>query len=335
MNKMTERRRPLPKMRVLGAGFGAVLIGAAGCGTAQVGATSATPTAHVQTPSPAVSLPPETSDPVQEPPLGPVPEITSNRRVPMPLDPYKVSMADIKKIDMARDAGAAACMRGLGFTRFTSDTIRSWSPADYREDGAFPYRDPDKVEASGYPRPAPAGVRPRKSTHTPTEKEMAIYNGKSSQRTVNGKTIPQGGCVKEADRKIYGGKPKLPVDARALSADAEMNTIRDSRVRAATAQWSACMKGKGMAYGSPMAARGDARWVERAADQAAGAAEKKVAHADALCQSKVNLPGIYVAVKAAYEKRLLGANKAKLAQAKPIVEMWVRNANSINSANAD
>lgn len=284
---------------------------------------------HTGPPSPSPSTSP--SAPAKEPDTGPVLHISDAGPVPLPLDPYMVSMEDIKTLDRARDITAAACMRSLGFTQWDDDTIRTASPEDYNEYDFLEYIDPESASVSGYPRPAnsskpPSADRPPAARHAPTPEEQRAYEGSSSTMLANGLKIPPGGCSGEASRKVNGRITELPVDPRSLAVDSRLSAMRDSRVRRALTEWSACMAEKGLKYGDPVILRNDPRWGSRPATSPAGEEEKRTAGVDAMCQREVNLVGVYKTVRAAYEKRLVDENREKLIAAKPVVRQWVDNA---------
>ncbi|MEV4454331.1 hypothetical protein [Microbispora sp. NPDC049633] len=269
-----------------------------------------------------------------EPPLGDIATVRDSKHVAMPLDPYLTPMSDIKLIDQARDIASAACMRSLGFTGWTSTTIRTWSPGDYRESDVFDYLDTKAAADSGYPR-LPAESVPRaftESRHEPTLEERKAFDG-AADRTQSGRAIPAGGCAGQADDKLYGTMRKLPADPRGLAVASRSRAMRDSRVRAALTAWRACMQNAGItSYDHPITAQNDPRWQSRAEGAPASAEEKRVAAADANCQAEVNLVGIYKAVRAAYEQRILDGNKGKIAESTHIFEGWVSRAKALIKA---
>ncbi|MEV0236088.1 hypothetical protein [Nonomuraea sp. NPDC050786] len=267
-----------------------------------------------------------------EPALGAIPKIKDATPVPMPLDSVLTPMNDIKLIDQARDVAAAACMNALGFKTWTAGTIRTWDAREYREHDFFDYIDPAVAAESGYPRQA--DVKAVSSTfagtkHEPTAEERKAYEGGASQ-TADGKPIPAGGCAGQADEKLYGQQKKLPADPRALAVASRSRALGDSRVRAALVSWQSCMQKAGVtAYQHPITAQNDPKWKSRTQGTPASDEEKRIAALDAKCQDEVNLVGVYKAVRAAYEQRLMEENKSKFAESKAIVDGWTKNAAAI------
>lgn len=297
-----------------------------------VPAISATPAP----PMPRISSGAPTAPKAEEPPVGSIPQISSSERIPMPLDPYIISMKDLRTIDIARDIGAAVCMKSLGFTEWTAGTVRTWDPENDKEYDYLEYIDPVAAAHSGYPRTQPdpklpAPKSPADTKRRLTREEMAAFNG-SASHTSTGRAIPEGGCSKEGARGIRDEATELPVDARALAVNSRISARQDSRVRAALAAWRSCMEKSGLRYPDPIILRVNPEWASRKADAPAGAEEKRVAGADATCQREVNLVGVYKAVRVAYEERLVAAELEKLTAARPILETWVKNAEAVIAA---
>ncbi|WP_405085993.1 hypothetical protein [Microbispora sp. NBC_01389] len=247
-------------------------------------------------------------------------------------------MDGIKLVDSARDIAAAACMRRLGFTKWTADTIRTWDPADYTEYDYVEYLDPDLVAKSGYPRPSVGGAstgalrEDGRRRHEPTKEERNAFEG-GARQTATGEAIPAGGCIGNARSRIHGREPHLPVDPRSLAVDSRLSALHDSRVREAFAAWSACMARHDLPYPDPVLLRNDPRWASREVSEPANEEERKTAFADATCQAEVNLAGVYKTVRAAYEQSLVEQNRTELAEVGPVFQDWVDNAKALIKSN--
>ncbi|MBX6167524.1 MAG: hypothetical protein IRY84_07785 [Thermobispora bispora] len=252
----------------------------------------------------------------------------------MPTDPYMTSIDDIKLINIARDVGAASCMKSLGFKEWTKDTVRTTNPYAEDESDLLEPLDLETAEEKGYPRPSvdsAGAVAAASAVHGPTKEEMAVYAG-TAQRTSSGRAVPADGCLGQTNRKISGDTPRLPADPRELTARAESSALRDSRVQKALADWRACMRENGMYYDSPAVARLDPRWMSREAGTPPSEEEKRVARADASCQESSKVVAIYKTARIAYEQRLVDAKRAELKASKSIFESWVAHAKSIIAA---
>lgn len=305
-----------------------------GCEVAQAGGNEAqmVPTPPVA-PSPKGRFPGPPSKPVKEPKLGPIPKVTSAKHIPLPLDPYMTPMGDIHTIDLARDHATAQCMHSLGFSQWTDGTLRSWEPEDYVDADVLGYIDPASATRAGYPRAKispqleAAASRPQ-DRHTATPEEMKAYNG-GAARTASGHAIPAKGCLGAAERSIYAQNQALPADPRALADEASNLAEQDSRVGRVLGRWVTCVARRGLDYDHPASARQDILWADRKAGAAASATEKRVAGIDAGCQREVNLIGVYIAAKKAYEQGMVAADSARLRDAKTIFWKWVANARTI------
>lgn len=336
MTSMRRFKRPKPATLVLCAVLGGVLVG---CGTETQAGGSAGRTAAPPASTPGLSAFPSPTGPsstpqprvIDEPVLGDIPKISDSGKIPMPLDPYMSSMRDLKTIDVAQEAAAADCMRALGYTGWTANMLRTWDEESYKEFDFFEYIDPEEAARSGYPKPPADSTlkmtdgekAPKKS---PTSREVEAFEGIRTGTTTD-RAVPQGGCLGEGQRKVRD--EALPVDARSLAVDSRRSAMQDSRVKAALDSWRSCMQKNGLQHQDPVILRLNPLWVSRKAGTPADDRERHTAAVDARCQQEVNIVGVYKTVRAAYETRLVDANKSKLIQKNAIFEGWVRNAESI------
>ncbi|MEV7012351.1 hypothetical protein [Streptosporangium sp. NPDC051022] len=257
----------------------------------------------------------------------------------MPLDPYMMSMEDLKKAVVAQELAADSCMRSLGFTDWEPGAVRSWDPESFKEYDYFEYLDPATVAVQGYPRPSAdpelAVLNGPDPENGPSQEQMAAYEG-YEQQTKTGRAIPEGGCFQEARRKIYGqsaGLVELPADARNLAVLARSSAMSDSRVRRALAEWKNCVTAEGLSYESPVVPPNDIAWVNRDPSVPASEEEKRVARIDAGCQKAANVVGVYKSVRIAYEKHLVASQQEKLTESRAILEKWKANAAALLKKN--
>jgi hypothetical protein len=288
--------------------------------------------AVMPSPNPTGSLGP-TPTPIPEPVLPAVPADTA---LPMPLDPYMTSMADIHTIDLARDAAAAQCMHALGFSAWTAGVVRSWSAEDYLEADVLEPVDGAVAAGSGYPRQQPdpavaAEAAEPEDQRAATAAEMQAFSG-TADRTASGADIPEGGCEVSGEAQVYGGEGTLDADPRLLADDASFLALEHTRVKQAMNDWVTCMTGKGYAYDSPMSARNDPAWAAREGSEPATAREKQVAAADADCAAGSNLYPTYRAAKRAYEQIMLDDRRQKLSESMGVFDGWVRRAEAVLAA---
>lgn len=325
------------------AGLGAAVLVAGGGATAVAVASSAAgddlpvvvssggPTLAPSTTPSAPVVDPPGSGSSAEPPLGRIPRITSRNRVAMPLDPVMTSMSDITLIGTAGRLKARDCMRSLGFRNWTATTITD--RADDNDSDLLDYLDPATVARSGYPstltiRSAGTSTAKTDSHSKPTKDAVRAFIG-AEPNTAAGTAVPRGGCQTEGDRQVKADVLNLPVDPRFLALQAKFAALHDSRMRHTFATWSACMSRNGLHYHDPIGAQNDPRWGRRTSDIPAGAAEQHTATIDAVCQKSVNVVGMYKALEAANQKRMLTQNSAQLAASDAIFSKWVKNAKAI------
>ncbi|MET7339284.1 hypothetical protein [Nonomuraea sp. NPDC005650] len=280
-------------------------------------------------PGPTGALGPEPS-PIPEPALTAIP---SDPGLPMPLDPYMTSMADIHTIDLAKDAATATCMQSLGFSAWTAGVVRNWNPEDYVEADLIEPLDASAASRSGYPRPAldpaaAAAASEPADQRAPTPEEMQAYDG-TAATTGPGQAIPQGGCATSGEARVLGQDHALAADPRLLADDASFLALEHTAVAQALTQWVSCMAAKGYAYDSPMSARADLRWANREPGVAATQAEKQVAADDAACANGAGLLPTYRAAKRAYEEIMVRDQRQALTESLSVFTTWVQRAEAV------
>ncbi len=267
-----------------------------------------------------------------EPPLGPVPAVTSGARIAMPLDPFMTSMSDLKLIDEAANLKARDCMRSLGFSTWTADIISTSKPDGYKDSDLLEYLDPAKAAKNGFPTTLvdkeDSSSREAPSTAKPSSDAIRAFTG-SEPRTGSGRAIPRGGCNGEGSDQVRLGGADLPADPRALAATAKFAAKRDSRMQSSFKSWNTCMAQQGFHYNDPLSASNDPHWGLRKAATPAGVQEKKVAAADATCQEKINLVGTYKALEIAYQKRSVDQYRTELTAALATFNKWTARAKAI------
>ncbi|WP_433515258.1 hypothetical protein ACQP2T_06340 [Nonomuraea sp. CA-143628] len=293
-------------------------------------ASSGGPTLDTPT-TPDPSDGPPTADPLPEPTLGAIPVVTSRTPMAMPLDPVMTSLSDIALLDKAGELKATDCMHSLGFTDWTPTTLGALT--EDKDMDPLGYLPPADVAQSGYPSTFIDRSSDTNASQavSPSSDALRAYLGGEDQ-TAAGTAVPAGGCAAVGDTQLKGSATVLPVDPRMLAGEAMSSAMRDSRMQAVFASWSACMAGRGFQYDTPFDAQNDSRWGERTATTVAGTEEKSVAAADAACEQAINLVGHYKAVETAYQKQLLDAHRSELTTALSIFNTWVSNAKSIIAA---
>ncbi|MPZ85275.1 MAG: hypothetical protein GEV28_34770 [Actinophytocola sp.] len=267
-----------------------------------------------------------------EPELGALPRIGSYDDVVFPLDSYHLSPEQKVTLARADDIQVRDCMRRYGFDFDLPD--RAVEPE--LENRVIGLIDKDSAASFGY---KPAGfaehssrVREAKSEQTKWSPEMmGVLNGEGPSK-VNGVEVPEGGCDAEARQHLARNTDGKPGDENFVIRLEKMSgeaTEADSRLKKAFAKWSDCMAEAGFNYRDPWQANGDPAFAE----EKASAREVATATADVKCRSKHDVNGIWVAVRTAYQNRLIEANAEALRQHESAVAEQLRKAADVLAAN--
>ena len=124
-----------------------------------------------------------------------------------------------------------------------------------------------------------------------------------------GKAIPAGGCVGQADRQLTDPANGMLVNKL------DEQSLDDSRtlpaVKAAIGQWSDCMRHSGYQASDPLKA---SLLAQQLGATAGDAVDRKIAVADVTCKSRTNLVGIWFDAESTVQKKYIAANGAQLRQ---------------------
>ncbi|MCM1967400.1 hypothetical protein [Streptomyces sp. G1] len=272
-----------------------------------------------------------------EPELGEVAVAPATASLSLPLDAYTDTDAETVRMGQVQQRLLSRCMARYGFPY---EEVRPTGPAgaqgrEGRHRVLFGAADPEFAAAHGYdvnagkgppvrPPAAPLsesaalvmhGERPggqqgaAQPPDAPTEEEAAQVD---SGIDVGGQKVPAGGCVREAYRKLYA-PTKDSVDLLfpfGLASEAHERSKGDSRVAEVLKSWSACMEKSGYT-----GLKDPYEVVQKLGLEADPGGPKAVtaAKADVACKREVNLVGIWAAVEAAYQKRLVEEQAETLA----------------------
>lgn len=210
-----------------------------------------------------------------------------------------------KAIDRAQWILTGRCMLRLGFTGFQTFDVRSvestypvrqgtaTGSSKVGDDTPYGADDPDLAAEYGYHK-RPAEEPTERPLEWPADQYAALtgrFESGDSHRA-HGNPIPDGGCLGEANRKLYGSGP-APAEiggiritgyytvVMKLWSDARARAMRDPAWKKADRAWATCMKDKGLRYADPDKASTDIDWVRT---EKPSAKEKETAAADARCK---------------------------------------------------
>lgn len=240
-----------------------------------------------------------------EPKIGSIPTIADAAAIKLPSDAFIENAAQYHTVLQAEHKLLQSCVASYGL----SDAVPQWTddaaPAS-QHDRLFGVIDSGSAANYGYhtaEESDSAGAGESLPAPTYASAFMTVYMGDASGTTINGRSVPVGGCALQA-RQALDDSPSPQDTADDLTNYGLDMSNTDSRVLTGFRAWSACMASHGYSYVSPMAAINDPRW----GSQYATPEEIKVATADVQCKSKTNLTGLRVAVATAYQTAYLAAH---------------------------
>jgi len=280
------------------------------------------------------------------PPLGAVPVVRDDTNLTLPLDAYMFTDHDYVAVQRAQARLVGECMRRFGVD-YPSDVSPSdlvvgvnFPDFDHMNTRRYGLIDAAMAATRGYqPPPDPSGTSSKPDSDAGgtvlTPQVLFLLNGKSRPEFADVKTMPadadgkplaDDGCAGAAQRRLAGGKPLQSI---ALPSTLGQETSRlaqnDSRVQAAMAAWSACMKRSGYQYGSSWDPN-NAHWPKPP-----GAKEIATATADVACKQQTNLVGIWLAVETAYQRQTIERHSEQLAALRSYIDTTARSAAQIVS----
>ncbi|ANP50093.1 hypothetical protein J2Z21_001204 [Streptomyces griseochromogenes] len=268
-----------------------------------------------------------------------------------PLHPYLPDPSSDrgKTIATAQWILAKKCMVRLdfaGFSTLNTRTVESTYPVrrghlgssgTVGDDSPYGVDDPDRAAEHGY--------RNRKQEDSsqplewPADQYVALtgtFDSGDSHRA-HGHPIPEGGCLGQATRRLYGSPPKaakangvrltgtssLPLE---LWYESYKAARKDPAWKKAERTWSACMKEKGFRYSDPDAASLDSAWfrTQKPSDR-----ERETAAADARCKLDSDYITTVHAVEARAQKTAIGKHKKDLDAVRAAQERAVENARKV------
>jgi hypothetical protein len=249
-----------------------------------------------------------------EPELGALPHIESYDDVVFPLDSYHLPARHRLALARADDTLVRDCMRRYGFD--FELPVRTVEP-ELEKNRVIGLVNADEAARFGYKPPWYAEysqrVKEAKSTQEKWSPEMMGVLYGDGPAEVNGVDVPEGGCNAEARHLLGRSAAGEPGDENFIIRLEWMSgelAEQDSRLKAAFATWSDCMREAGYSYQDPWQANSDRAF----ADEQASAHEIAVATTDVACRNKHNVNGTWVAVRTAYQDRLIEANADALRQ---------------------
>lgn len=315
----TRRSTALPA-RLATLALCGVLLGTSGCGGTQ---------APPGTPQPGTTQPGTTQ--AGTPPAGADPIDTG---LHLPIEGYLLTARQIRTLGDAMHALSLSCLDRFKVAR-PSIPAPTTSPrpgdANITVNPRRRYGILSPGAAARYGYHFEPGTLPEQQSEPKWSKEVNLVllggNQPGHPDQVNGMTVPDGGCVGEAERRLearsgtYGdGEEAALVNMRSFEA-----TRKDPRVLAAITAWSDCMRAERHPQSDPLAApSGGAPLPPTATPE-----EIAIATADIACKRRTHLALIWSQAEREYQEKAIAAKASEFAQIKADLKVQVSRAEGV------
>lgn len=246
----------------------------------------------------------------------------------LPLQAFMPTEQEYGQLSQAKKILVGDCMKGFGFSwvpapdlpRVGPKTLTDWrygihDMALSKERG---YK-PDAKEQEAYDAAVEKGAVDGTTADGPDARAL---DGRIKE--VDGKKVPEGGCVGAANKEINANA----LQARAaldLANAAFVKSKQDPEVVKAFSGWSECMKRSGYDYEQPLDASDDPRFgVPEVSSE-----EIATATADITCRQKTEVAWIWFQAESALQKRVIEDHAEELSAERRSIEASVRKASKI------
>lgn len=252
------------------------------------------------------------------------PVVVDSVHLRLPVQDYMATDAQLQTINAARAKIMDRCLQRFNITKLPAATGANAFGPQSLTDRRYGIFDLPIAAKFGYgmglrdpslqPRPAQPNLGPDGQT---------VFTGEGRSQ-INGKNIPEGGCLGETDRALDAHKPAgadtgLPQN---LSFESFEWSRHEPRVVAAFKAWSTCMAGHQYQYRDPLAPPADSRFTST---PSAGMSKLAIntATTDIGCKGKTNLVGIWFGVESDYQAEQIRTHAAAFKAAKDAVSARV------------
>lgn len=240
------------------------------------------------------------------PDIGAVGVVTDASQISLPLDAYHMSVEEDLMLQQAEWELAVRCMARFG-VQYEAPAQLYAGASVINHSRRYGLLDLESAQAWGYHGGDPAAQRERQADRL--AEDRAREQSEAVEELLTGPLdpgaelpagVPDGGCLGEARGTLVNGVEYNEGLVFDLAAQASFLAEQDGRVQGAFGAWSDCMEAAGFAYQSPWEANND-QWAEEEVTER----ERAVATADVRCKHETNLVGVWTAVDAAYQQRLI------------------------------
>lgn len=258
--------------------------------------------------------------------------------VRLPVEDYLLTGRQSKVLAEARISLALSCLDRFGLERPSMPRPRTSFRPENRSAVVNPDRRygvlvPAVAARYGY-HPEPGTYPDRTSLQEPklTPTASLVLAGDQDHpehvARVNGTTVPDDGCLGEAERRL-GGRPGVYGDSR-VAADLNMAsfavTRNDPHVVAAISAWSTCMREAGHPQTDPLEALDQGAPSIRPVTTAQ---EIAVATTDISCKRRTHLAAVWSQAERQYQEATIQVKAAEFRQIKADLEAQVLRAETV------
>ncbi|WP_238697472.1 hypothetical protein [Streptomyces sp. E2N166] len=246
----------------------------------------------------------------------------------LPVQAYLPTDQEQSRLSQAKKLLIGDCMKGFGFTwvpapdlpRVGPKTLTDWrygihDMALAKERG---YK-PDAEEQEAYDAAVEKGAVDGTTADGPDARAL---DGRIQE--VDGKKVPEGGCVGAANKEIDSDavQARTAVD---LGNAAFVRSQQEPEVVKAFAAWSACMKRSGYDYQKPLDASDDSRF----SSPEVTSEEIATATTDITCRQKTKVAWTWFRAEAALQREAIEQHAEELSAGRKKIDAAVRNASRI------
>ncbi|MFE0452864.1 hypothetical protein ACFW2D_16580 [Streptomyces sp. NPDC058914] len=230
----------------------------------------------------------------------------------LPIEAYMPTKTEMRLLSSARDTVIKECMEKAGFPDWTPapdlPTVGGTTLTDWR----YGIHDLEQARRFGY--------------HPDPEQQAAYDAALAADQSAEADEGVLQGCASQAEGTAPSLQQSDLVDQ--ISGDAYQQSMETPEVKAAFANWSACMNDNGHTYAAPMDASDDVRFST--GPDEIGKAEKDTAVADVTCRDKYHVEKVWFDAEAAIQSQVIAKHLDELNQEKAGIKSAVSKARSVN-----
>ncbi|MFI5621273.1 hypothetical protein [Streptomyces sp. NPDC051567] len=265
----------------------------------------------------AEAAPPKKSEAEAFPPPEPAPQA---RSLAFPFSAYLLNDSETHLTYRATDLLIRACMGERG---------HAWADVPLPDvDDAWRNRlhygviEPEVARRYGY-RPPPDLLAP-----APVREAVEAMRQRDA-RTPQAAREPAEQCRQQAKDRLTRNATASFAKLNDAKADTYEAAQRDPAVTDGFRRWSACMKERGHAYGSPKETGDDARWADREEDAPASGEEERTARDDVACKESTGLVAVWFGAEKRLQEEAVRADADYFAALKAANDQYLRNAREV------